>query len=96
MEKLNTFLRLVKTVLVGYPTSKLDRIPFICYFFKIYLHIYTFYNGIDYVKVIMFYATDILFICLMTCVDNSPSWGLLRLCVLDADAHADAHADLDA
>ena len=26
----------------------------------------------------MFYATDILFICLMTCVDNSPSWGLLR------------------
>ena len=26
----------------------------------------------------MFYANDILFICLMTCVDNSPSWGLLR------------------
>ena len=24
------------------------------------------------------YATDIIFICLMTCVDNSPSWGLLR------------------
>ena len=39
---------------------------------------YTFYNGIDYVKVIMFYATDIIFICLMTCVDNSPSWALLR------------------
>ena len=34
MEKLNTFLRLVKTVLVGYATAKLDRIPFICYFFK--------------------------------------------------------------
>ena len=26
----------------------------------------------------MFHATDIIFICLMTCVNNSPSWGLLR------------------
>ena len=43
IEKLNTFLRLVKTVLVPYLKIKLDTIPFICYFFKfirIYILIY--------------------------------------------------------
>ena len=59
MEKLNTFLRLVKTVLH-------DSIHM--YFFKsVYI-----YNGIDYVTLSLFYATDISFICLLTCVDNKP------------------------
>ena len=32
----------------------------------------TFYNVIDYATLSLFYATDISFICLMTCVDNKP------------------------
>ena len=70
MEKLNTFLRLVKTVLVPYLKTGHDSIHI--YFFKsVYI-----YNGIDYVTLNLFYATNISFICLLTCVDNK----LLKRC----------------
>ena len=66
MGKFNTFLRLVKTVLVPYLKTGHDSIHM--YFFKsVYI-----YNGIDYVTLSLFYATDISFICLLTCVDNKP------------------------
>ena len=64
--KLNTFLRLVKTVLVSYLKTGHDSIHVI--FFK-FIRIYTctFYNVIDYVTLSLFYPTDI-FVCLMTCL----------------------------
>ena len=69
MEKLRTFLRQVKTVLVPY--LKTGSIPLKCFFLKS-ICIYIFYYVIDYVTLSLFYATDISFICLMTCVDNKP------------------------
>ena len=69
MEKLNTFLRLVKTVLVPYLKTANDSIHML---FLKSICIYTFYNVIDYVTLSMFYATDFSFICLLTCVDNTP------------------------
>ena len=67
MEKFNTFLRLVKTVLVPYLKTGHDSIHM--YFFKsVYIYVLQ-WDRFCYIK---FYTTAISFICLLTCVDNKP------------------------
>ena len=66
---------LVKTVLVPYLKTGHDSIHM--YFFKsVYI-----YNGIDYVTLSLFYATDILLICLLTCVEIN-RWNAVKSLLL--------------
>ena len=64
IEKLNTFLRIVETVLVSYLKTGHDSI-------YVFLR-YTFYNVIDHVTISLFYATDTSFVRILPCVDNKP------------------------